>query len=130
MPVLVADIGAHALPELSGDLVGGFTDRRERGALGGARAGQQRVDGGTKESAVPAGRGEDLDLAVVGPAAERVGIHAEHPAGFAEGQPVASFAGRGLCGNTVNLGETRSARRTVLVTRAPLRSVGSTSGLP
>jgi hypothetical protein len=52
-----------------------------------------------------AGRGEDLDLPVVCPAAQRVGVDAEETAGLAEREPVAALAGCGLRRNEVNLGE-------------------------
>jgi len=54
------------------------------------------------------GSREDFDLAVVGPASERVRINAEKSAGLAEREPVAALAGRRLSGNTVNLGETHA----------------------
>ena len=54
---------------------------------------------------MPARGGEDIDLPVVSPAPQRVGIDAKNAAGLAKGEPVAAFAGRSLSRNTVNLGE-------------------------
>ncbi len=54
---------------------------------------------------MPAWGGEDVDLPVVSPAAQRVRIHAEDSAGLAEREPVAALAGSGLTRNAVNLGE-------------------------
>ena len=44
---------------------------------------QERVDGSTRKAAMTAGRHEHLDLAGVGPAAERVRVDAEAAASFA-----------------------------------------------
>jgi hypothetical protein len=57
---------------------------------------------------MPSRSGEDVDLPVVSPAAERVRVDAEQSAGFTEREPVAALAGSGLCRNTVNLGETHN----------------------
>jgi hypothetical protein len=92
VPVLVADVGANALAELRGDLVGRLAHRAERGTLDRAGTREERVDRGAKESTVTARSGEDLDLPVVGPAPQRVRVDAEHPAGLAEGEPVAALA--------------------------------------
>src|SRR5258706_4855429 len=105
VPVLIGHVGSHTLPELRGDLDGRLAHRGERRTPDRALTWQQRIDGGAKEPAMSARRGEDIDLPVVSPAAEGVRIHAEHSTGLAEGEPVAALACCGRCGNTVNLGE-------------------------
>src|SRR5258706_667331 len=112
VPVLIGDVGAHTLPELRGDLVGRLAHRGERRTPDRALTWQQRIDGRAKESSVTARGSEDVDLPVVSPAAEGVRIHAEHSSGLAEGEPVATLACCGRCGNTVNLGEPGEAHRT------------------
>src|SRR5213593_1384857 len=129
VPVLVGDVGANAFAELGGDLVDRLAHGRERRPFDRARTRQERVDGGAKETAMTAGGGEDVDLPVVRPAAQRVRVDAQNPAGLAEGEPVAVLAGCGRSGNTVNLGETpftrpmppRSRRRSPLEPPRPRR---------
>src|SRR6185503_2515719 len=120
VPVLIADVGADALSELRGDLVGRLAHRGERRTLDRALTGKERVDGRAKESSVTARRGEDVDLPVVSPPSQRVRIHAEHSTGFAEGEPVAPLARCRWNRNTVNLGETGQAQR-VLARRGDLK---------
>jgi hypothetical protein len=53
---------------------------------------------------VAAGRGEDLDLAGVGPPAQGVGVNAEDSARLPQRQPVTALERR-RSGDTANLGE-------------------------
>src|SRR5437879_9323839 len=114
VPVLIGDVGAHALTELGRDLVRRLAQRGERGTPDRARARKERIDRGAKEAAMTARGGEDVDLPVVRPAAQRVRIDAEHAAGLAQGEPVAALAGCGRSGNAVNLGESDAGGALVL----------------
>src|SRR5207245_6250215 len=108
VPVLRREIGADATTEFRRDAIGRLAERGERLASRLARAGKHRVDRRPQEPAVAAGRGEDVELPVVGPAAESVRIDAKEAARLAERQPIA--AREGFRGDAVNLGETGMPR--------------------
>ena len=56
-------------------------------------------------------RREDVDLAVVRPATQRVGVDAKNAAGLTEREPILAFGRRdGRRGNAVNLGEPKRRR--------------------
>src|SRR5438309_1261942 len=110
IPVLLGEVDAHALAELGRDTIRSFTQCGERLPARLPRAGQHRVDRRAQESAVPAGRGEDLDLSGIGPSPQRVGIDAEDPARFPQRQPVTALE-RARFGDTANLGESAAGRQ-------------------
>src|SRR3977135_1676471 len=87
MPVLLGNIRADALQELSGDPIRRLAHRAERSARGLAWTGEHPRDRGAEEAAMAARGLEDVDLPVVGPAAQGVGIDAEDAARFAEREP-------------------------------------------
>src|SRR2546426_715529 len=110
VPVLVREVHAHASAELGRDAIGRLAERGERLPPHLAGTGEHRVDRRAKESAMPAWRGEDLDLPAVRPAAQRVWIHAEDPAGLPQRQPVTALE-RCRLRDTANLGESGWGRR-------------------
>src|ERR1700716_649292 len=87
MPVLLGNIRADALQELSGDPIRRLAHRAEGAARGLAWTGEHPLDRGAEEAAMAARGLKDVDLPVVSPAAQGVGIDAEDAARFAEREP-------------------------------------------
>src|SRR2546426_5917931 len=103
VPVLRHHVHADASTELRRDPVGRLAERGERLTPRVTGAREHRVDRGAQESPVPARCGEDVNLSVVGPAAERVGVHAEDAAPLPQRQPVTLLERPRFWGNP-NLG--------------------------
>src|SRR2546428_10145058 len=99
VPVLRHHIHADASSELGRDPVGRLAERGERLTAGVTGAREHRVHRGAQESPVPAKRGEDIDLPVVGPAAKSVGAAADDAAPHPHPPAAHRVARRSVCHN-------------------------------